>query len=107
MFFLCVGYTDLEVIRLKFEYEPGRIYVSDPTGDLLAEVTFPRSGSITDINHTYVHSSLRGQGVADKLLSAAVSQIRSDGLKARATCTYAIKWFEEHPEQSDLLVVPE
>lgn len=107
MFFLFIGYTDLEVIRLKFEYEPGRIYVSDPSGDLLAEVTFPISGNVADINHTFVDSSLRGQGVADKLLFAAASQLRSDGRKARATCSYAVKWFEEHPEQSDLLAVPE
>lgn len=88
---------------MTFQHELGRIFVADPSGTILAEVTFPVSGSVATINHTFVDSSLRGQGVADKLLSSAVDQIRSHGLQAQATCSYAIKWFQEHPEHSDLL----
>lgn len=88
---------------MKFQYEPGRIYAVDPSGALLAEVTFPASNGAAVVDHTFVDPSLRGQGIADKLLTAAVEQIRSQGLKARATCSYAVKWFEQHPEHSDLL----
>lgn len=88
---------------MKFQYEPGRIYAVDPSGTLLAEVTFPASNGVAVVDHTFVDPSLRGQGIADKLLTAAVEQIRSQGLKARATCSYAVKWFEQHPEHSDLL----
>ncbi len=89
---------------MEFQYEQGRVYALDPTGALLAEVTFPVSGGIANINHTFVDSSLRGQGVAGQLLSAAAAQIRAAGLKARPTCSYAVRWFSEHPEHSDLLL---
>lgn len=41
----------------------------DPEGTVLAEVTFPaEDGSVVNINHTFVDESLRGQGIAGKLL---------------------------------------
>ena len=47
--------------------------------------------------------TLRGQGVAGQLLQAAADQIRAEGKRARATCSYAEIWFERHPEEADLL----
>ena len=55
------------------------------------------------IDHTFVDGSLRGQGVAGQLVRAAADQIRDQGKKARAVCTYARAWFDRHPEQADLL----
>ena len=59
--------------------------------------------SHSPFDHTFVEQSLRAQGVAGQLLDAAVRQIRMEGLRAKATCSYAAKWFKEHPDQSDLL----
>ena len=89
---------------MKFNYEDNRIFYNDDNGNLIAEVTFPVDNDVAVINHTFVDNSLRGQGVANKLLYAAVNQIRSSGLKAMPTCSYAIKWFKEHPEYSDILL---
>ncbi|MFQ8601369.1 MAG: GNAT family N-acetyltransferase [Oscillospiraceae bacterium] len=89
---------------MQFKTENNRIFYADETGKLLAEVTFPDAGDGTaEINHTFVDESLRGQGVAGKLLEAAVQKLRADGKKARPTCSYAVKWFEKHPECQDLL----
>lgn len=88
---------------MEFCHEKDRIFAKDGAGKLIAEVTFPSANGIAEIDHTFVDGSLRGQGVAGQLLSEAVSQIRADGLKAKPTCTYAVKWFAEHPEQADLL----
>ncbi|MGI6403977.1 MAG: GNAT family N-acetyltransferase [Oscillospiraceae bacterium] len=89
---------------MELQQKPGHVFLTDSSGKMLAEVTFPTSGDgFAVIDHTFVDTSLRGQGIAEKLLSAAVQQIRSSSLKARPTCSYAIKWFERHPEHSDLL----
>ena len=88
---------------MEFCKEPGRIFATDETGKLLAEVTFPEQEGIAIINHTFVDGSLRGQGVAGQLLRAVVDTLRQDGRKARATCSYAKHWFETHPEEQDLL----
>ena len=88
---------------MEFQHERERIFALDEQGKLVAEVTFPVSEGVADIDHTFVDQSLRGQGVAGQLLEAAVRQIRAEGLRAKATCSYAVKWFGEHPDQSDLL----
>ena len=88
---------------MEFQHERERIFALDEQGKLVAEFTFPVSEGVADIDHTFVDQSLRGQGVAGQLLDAAVRQIRMEGLRAKATCSYAAKWFKEHPDQSDLL----
>lgn len=89
---------------MEFIKESNRIFAQDETGTLIAEVTFPnKSATTVDINHTFVDDSLRGQGVAGKLLLAAVESIHAQNKKAVATCPYAVKWFEKNPEYSDLL----
>ncbi len=89
---------------MEFKKEPGRIFAQNEKGELLAEVTFPTGeDGVADIDHTFVHPSLRGQGVANQLLNAAVEVLRAQGLKTRLTCSYAAEWFEKHPEHKDLL----
>ena len=87
---------------MEFQREPGRIYAEEE-GRVIAEVTFPDRDGAADIDHTFVDDTLRGQGVAGQLLQAAADQIRAEGKRARATCSYAEIWFERHPEEADLL----
>lgn len=87
---------------MEFQREPGRIYAEEE-GRVIAEVTFPDRDGAADIDHTFVDDTLRGQGVAGQLLRAAAGQIRAEGKRARATCSYAKIWFEKHPEEADLL----
>lgn len=65
-------------------------------GEMVAEITFPETDpGVYTIDHTFVDSSLRGQGVAGMLVQLAVEEIqRRDGVIA-ATCSYARKWLEE------------
>ena len=78
---------------MDFIKEPNRIYAKDEN----AEVTFPESEEgVCTIDHTFVDDSLRGHSVASKLVEAAVSQIKEQGKKVNATCTYAQAWLERH-----------
>lgn len=48
---------------MEFCHAPGRLYAEDANGVLLAEITFPTAGDgVADLNHTFVHPSLQGQG---------------------------------------------
>ena len=86
---------------MEFQKEPGRIFALGEDGKLLAEITFPTGeDGVADIDHTFVDPSLRGQGMADKLVRAALEQIRKNGGTPAATCTYAVSWLEKHPEQA-------
>lgn len=89
---------------MDFTYYPNRIALLDGGGRAIAEITFPDIDEDTvDINHTFVDESLRGQGMAGKLMEAAVNQIQSQGKKAVPTCSYAVKWFVKHPEYNKLV----
>ena len=79
-----------------FLTEQGRIYMEDEQGGLVAEITFPEtSPGVYTIDHTYVDDSLRGHGIASKLVQAAVDEIQHRGGEVQATCSYAVKWLSE------------
>lgn len=83
--------------------EDNKIYVCDD-GKEIAVVTFPNINENTvEINHTFVDESLRGKGVAAKLLILACEKIRLQGYKAVPTCSYAVAFFEKYPEYNDIL----
>ncbi|MBP8692137.1 MAG: N-acetyltransferase [Sedimentibacter sp.] len=88
---------------MEFKYEKDRIYLENEKGQCLAEVTFPQiSNKEVNINHTYVTPFLRGQGIADNLVKELALHLRKNNMKAIATCSYAIDWFEKHPEFKDV-----
>ncbi|WP_411677622.1 GNAT family N-acetyltransferase [Caproicibacter sp.] len=88
---------------MELKHEPERIFFLDQAGKTVAEVTFPqiRKG-VVDINHTFVDDSLRGQGIASRLMEEVVKTLREEGKQAVLTCSYAKKWFSDHKEYSDL-----
>lgn len=89
---------------MNFIHEDHKIYLNDENQHMIAVVTFPRvQDNVVNIDHTYVDNSLRGQGIAGKLMNETVIQLREKNWKAKLTCSYAVKWFEEHPECSDVL----
>jgi predicted GNAT family acetyltransferase len=89
---------------MNFIHENNRIYLEADNHQPIAYVTFPRiDDNVINIDHTFVDSSLRGQGIAGRLMEEAVAHLRDHNLKARLTCSYAVKWFEEHPDCSDVL----
>lgn len=88
---------------MDFITERNMIYVCDDS-KTLAEVTFPNIDDTTvDINHTFVDPSLRGQGIAGKLMILAYETIKQQGYKAVVTCPYAIKFFKENKAYQDIL----
>jgi predicted GNAT family acetyltransferase len=82
------------------------ITLSDDSGTTLARIDFPalESGTAVNITRTFVDPSLRGEGVADQLMQAVCQQMQAAGKQIQPTCSYAVSWFEQHPEYAGLLV---
>lgn len=88
----------------NFQIDTHAIRLHGEDGSVLAEVTFPSCGeNVVDIDHTFVDASLRGQGMAGKLLDACAHEFERTGRRAHPTCSYAVRWFEKHPEWAHLL----
>lgn len=63
-----------------------------------AYVTYEIYDGCLDVRKTLVPPPLAGQGLAAKLVKCAYDYAQEQGLKCIATCSYAVKWLERHPE---------
>lgn len=91
---------------MDFIHEKDRIYLEDENSNVIAEVNFPedeKDKTVRIINHTFVDESLRGQGIANLLLEELVKDLRKNNLKCIPICSYAVKWFEKHEDEQDLI----
>ncbi|WP_028354140.1 GNAT family N-acetyltransferase [Bordetella petrii] len=55
------------------------------------------------IQHTGVPAAVGGRGIAAELTRAALDTARQRGWRVRPVCSYAVAYFERHPEYQDLL----
>jgi predicted GNAT family acetyltransferase len=53
--------------------------------------------------HTVVPPELRGRGIAERLVRAALADARAAGRKVVPACSYVAKFIERHKEYADLL----
>lgn len=72
----------------------------DENGKMIAEITFVPTGEDKVIaDHTFVDPSLRGQGMAEKLLDYLADEMRKEGKKIIPLCPYVVKQFERQPDK--------
>ncbi len=73
-------------------------------GDELAGFTRyrPREGSV-EFLHTQVDDGYEGQGLAGKLARGALDDLRAQGGRVIATCSFIAGYIERHPEYRDLV----
>ena len=63
-----------------------------------AFVEYRLLGDSLDIIHTIVPPPIEGRGIAAALVKATYDFALQNRLKPKATCSYAVKWLERHPE---------
>ena len=71
-------------------------------GNRLAEITWNELDGVMFMDHTYVSDTLRGQGVAKKLLDSAADYARGNNLKMKAVCSYVVSTFEKSDAYDDI-----
>jgi predicted GNAT family acetyltransferase len=82
----------------------GAFYVQKD-GHRLAEMSYSRTNaSMIIVDHTEVDSSLAGQGVGRRLLSALVEWARATNTKVVPLCPFAKAQFGKDPSLRDVLV---
>ena len=78
---------------MKYIIDQNRIYANNEDNKIIAEIDFEKVDENTyNIYHTFVDESLRGQGIANELVTRAykeITEVRKS--KVTATCSYARK----------------
>lgn len=81
---------------MDFIQDENRFYMGENKVQPLAEITFEERGNgRLVVNHTFTDASLRGQGIARKLVERVADYARENELKLLATCPYAKKVLSE------------
>ena len=89
---------------MEYIHEADRIYALDDKGETIAQIDFPAAGADgVAITRTFVDGSLRGQGVAAELVERVYRDMKEKRKTIRPVCSYAVRWFAEHPEKGDVL----
>lgn len=85
---------------MEFLKDENRIYLENDAGEEIALITYKDiNDHVVDANHTFVDPSLRGQGMAEKLVDALVEQMEDEGKKIEPGCPYVEKLFERKPDK--------
>jgi predicted GNAT family acetyltransferase len=63
-----------------------------------ARVEYAHSGDVYNLMHTFVPEELRGHGVAEELVMAALDQLKAQGAKFLPTCPFVQAFLKRHPE---------
>lgn len=80
----------------------GYAFVYEKDDQTLGEITWTLLGDVMVMDHTFVSSSLRGQGVAKKLLDSAADYAREKNYKMEAVCSYVVSAFEQSDAYNDI-----
>ncbi len=68
-----------------------------------AVTEYRMEGNTVIFHHTFVPPELRGRGVAEALVKAALEETRDQGRHVIAQCSYVAKFLQRHPEFQALL----
>ena len=94
----------MQELEIRHEVEGARGgFVIDREGQRIAEMTYVfRTPGIAVFNHTFVDDSLRGLGIARKLMDAAVVWARESGTRIQPTCSYVVAQFAKDASIKDV-----
>lgn len=85
--------------------EQHRYELVDDDGRVLgfAEYRLEADATTLEFPHTVIDPAERGRGLGEQLVTGAMTDVRSKGVKVRPTCWFVAQWFDHHPDQADLL----
>ncbi|GAA2030352.1 GNAT family N-acetyltransferase [Pseudokineococcus marinus] len=71
--------------------------------ELVQLVGRPVDDDVVALVSTETDLDRQGEGLAGRLVGAAMDDLRQRGLRVRPDCPYVAAWLERHPDQQDLV----
>ena len=89
---------------MNFIKEKNEIYVLDDNGSKIVRATFPFiADNVVNVDHTFVATTLRGQGIASVLMNEVYNYAKEKGFTVVASCPYAVAWFKKNKDKQDII----
>lgn len=83
---------------MNIEHYPEKKVFQTTVDGVTARLVYQVSEGALDVRHTIVPDEISGRGIASELVKIAYDYALANGLEPMATCSYAVKWLERHPE---------
>ena len=89
---------------MNFIVESNEIYLFNEANEKIAFIKFPNiNDNVVNITSTYVSDTLRGQGIAGKLIALLYAELKRTNRYVIPTCSYAVNWFNKNLDKQDVL----
>ena len=72
-------------------------------GEVLGACDYVQRGDLLLFPHTEIDHRHRGQGLGELLVRGALEDVRSRGQKVVPGCWFVAEYFDQHPDDADLL----
>jgi predicted GNAT family acetyltransferase len=79
-------------------------YEGRVAGELVTVINYVRRDDVLEITHTRTRLRWRGRGLAGKVTTAALEDLRDHGWRVHAICPYTVSFLDSHPEYADVRV---
>lgn len=90
---------------MDIKHENHRFTIRNDDSEVIAHLSYSfENDTVLIANSTFVDPSLRGQGIARKLLDAFAEYARDNGYKIRPLCSYVVEKFNNEDTYDDLKV---
>ncbi len=76
--------------------------VADPAADPSAGDTLGPT-AVRDIHHTFIDPDKRGRGLGKVMMAGVLGHVRAAGMHVVPTCPFVRAYFDQHPDEQDLL----
>ena len=80
-----------------------QLRIDSAVGAQWAVIDYTLQRGVMAINHTGVPREFEGQGIAGRLMQAALDHAKAHGWKVAPRCSYAAAYMQRHPETQSLL----
>ena len=94
---------ELDLNSLQVVHNPSESRFEVTLDGQMAIATYRLRDGRMIINHTEVPPHLRRQGIAARIMRAALDYARSNSLQVFPACPYAAEFIRKHPEYQDLI----
>jgi len=92
----------IDLNKLEVIHNPGENRFETWIEGYLSKLDYIQDGKNFVITHVGVHPTLRGQGVAGRIVEVSLAYARENSLRVVPMCSYAAAYIRRHPEYTEL-----